>query len=938
MKIAKVILNEVDTMDFRGTRWYKCDLHLHTPASKCFKDKSITPKQWVQRAIEQGLDCVAVTDHNTGEWIDLIKMEAQDTSLIVFPGVEITCSDAKVHLLVLFDVDKGKVEVEDFLISIGIERNYFSEETAYSNLTIQQVTEKALEQHAVVIPAHIDEFNSISNAAYAVREKFLELKGIDAVQVVHKEFISSDKLTDEEIVSRLSQYYRKTISDADRKDWNTTVSLALRKNKTILTFSDNPHDEGISEHGLWGIGRRYTWIKMNEDVNLESLRQALLVPKFRIRNDFVSESCPYKRPDQWIESIKVFNTGITNPLRPLLVEFSPQLTTIIGGRGTGKSSLFRFLRGVFNRTADLIDLEDILREHTDFFKLKGNNKKGVLQKDTRIEIVFNRNNSKYKISSKDFEKDNWETTIEEWCVESREFKKVELEGLLDFFKFDIFSQKQIYEIAQTPNALRSRIDSSIESSGELFGRLQSIKLLYLEQSAKIRTIQQKTATRKKLETEIIDIEKQINSFKESGIETTYKNINEYGQDKRIIEKLEQELDAKKKILLNFNTTFMEFECDKLLSEFSQQSKGELLIITDELFSKMKTIHSDLEEVTKRLEVIIQEFRSKIESSNWKKQYSDERILFEHRKMQLQEEGINDLQNIEKLHTQETNRREELSSIIGLEEQVVSEIEKKEHLKTQYLQVRKTITEQRQHFAKEHLNTESVKLDVKPFRDKESFKNQFRAIVQRETGFEDDIDKLVNMCFNGNVENQIGTVKNHFQEIRNGTVRTHMFGGRFITLIKSLSDSQIDEIDLLYPEDEMLVSYKSNKSSPFKPLSNASAGQKTSAILTFILSYGNNPILLDQPEDDLDNHLIYELIVKRLRKSKEHRQIIIVTHNANIPVNGDAEFVIAMNPEVRTIEVLHSGAIEELEIKKEICEVMEGGQDAFQLRSKRYKID
>src|SRR5690606_16840415 len=122
------------------------------------------------------------------------------------------------------------------------------------------------------------------------------------------------------------------------------------------------------------------------------------------------------------------------------------------------------------------------------------------------------------------------------------------------------------------------------------------------------------------------------------------------------------------------------------------------------------------------------------------------------------------------------------------------------------------------------------------------------------------------------------------------------------------------------------------------LSNASAGQKTSAILTFILSYGNNPILLDQPEDDLDNHLIYELIVKRLRKSKEHRQIIIITHNANIPVNGDAEYVIAMNPEVRTIEVLRNGAIEELEIKKEICEVMEGGEDAFQLRSKRYKID
>lgn len=58
---------------FRGTRWFKCDLHLHTPASECFEDKSVTPEQWVNIAIEKGLNCVAVTDHNTGEWIDRIK-------------------------------------------------------------------------------------------------------------------------------------------------------------------------------------------------------------------------------------------------------------------------------------------------------------------------------------------------------------------------------------------------------------------------------------------------------------------------------------------------------------------------------------------------------------------------------------------------------------------------------------------------------------------------------------------------------------------------------------------------------------------------------------------------------------------------------------------------------------------------------------------------
>ena len=77
-------------ISFKGTRWFKCDLHLHSPASKCFEDKTVTPEQWVEKAIEKGLQCVAVTDHNSGEWIDKIKLAAQDKDLFVFPGVEIT--------------------------------------------------------------------------------------------------------------------------------------------------------------------------------------------------------------------------------------------------------------------------------------------------------------------------------------------------------------------------------------------------------------------------------------------------------------------------------------------------------------------------------------------------------------------------------------------------------------------------------------------------------------------------------------------------------------------------------------------------------------------------------------------------------------------------------------------------------------------------------
>lgn len=93
-------------LKYRGARWFKCDLHVHTPASQCFRDRNVTPEQWVDACLEAGLHCVAVTDHNTGAWIDCIKEAASEKGLVVFPGVEITCDTSKIHLLVLFGLNE----------------------------------------------------------------------------------------------------------------------------------------------------------------------------------------------------------------------------------------------------------------------------------------------------------------------------------------------------------------------------------------------------------------------------------------------------------------------------------------------------------------------------------------------------------------------------------------------------------------------------------------------------------------------------------------------------------------------------------------------------------------------------------------------------------------------------------------------------------------
>ncbi|MBU1065398.1 ABC transporter, partial [bacterium] len=100
--------------------------------------------------------------------------------------------------------------------------------------------------------------------------------------------------------------------------------------------------------------------------------------------------------------------------------------------------------------------------------------------------------------------------------------------------------------------------------------------------------------------------------------------------------------------------------------------------------------------------------------------------------------------------------------------------------------------------------------------------------------------------------------------------------------------------------------------------------------------GEEPLVLDQPEDDLDNHLIYDLIVAQLKEIKPNRQIIVVTHNANIVVNGDSENVLALEIKSGQTHKVCAGSLQKSSVRDEICRVMEGGEKAFDLRYKRIR--
>ncbi len=105
------------------------------------------------------------------------------------------------------------------------------------------------------------------------------------------------------------------------------------------------------------------------------------------------------------------------------------------------------------------------------------------------------------------------------------------------------------------------------------------------------------------------------------------------------------------------------------------------------------------------------------------------------------------------------------------------------------------------------------------------------------------------------------------------------------------------------------------------------------MLAFLLAHGGEPLVLDQPEDDLDNHLIYGLVVQQIRSNKQRRQLIIVTHNPNIVVNGDAELIHVLDFN-HQCHVKQTGSLQEQDMRQEVCQVMEGGSEAFERRYQR----
>lgn len=166
------------------------------------------------------------------------------------------------------------------------------------------------------------------------------------------------------------------------------------------------------------------------------------------------------------------------------------------------------------------------------------------------------------------------------------------------------------------------------------------------------------------------------------------------------------------------------------------------------------------------------------------------------------------------------------------------------------------------------------------------------------------------------------------------------------LITTLRDSSVmHKIERCEFDDKPEIKIARTISTPndqnryvIKDFSKLSLGQQQSILLTILLFSNNKcPLIIDQPEDNLDSEFIYKTLVKSLRKVKEHRQVIIVTHNANIAVLGDAELIVPLRSTSEKTTIMNRGSIDTQETKTITCAILEGSEQAFRKRKEIYGI-
>lgn len=940
---------------YPGARWWKFDFHTHTPASKdtgawqaaIGTPDELTPQKWLLKYMAAEIDCVAVTDHNTGEWIDKLKAvyaemkreadagtpPAGFRELHLFPGVEISVQGG-FHLLAIFDPSATSQTISDLLARVDYEGTR-GDSDGVTREGAARVVERVLAADGLAIPAHVDGDKGLLQVEAGTRKCLIDTNTVR--QVMNEAGILA-------------------------LEWTTSSSpkpavLDELKPRFASVVGSDCH----SFQGAAVPGSRYTWIKMARP-SLEGLRLALLDGQEVSvkRSDESNGFAPFNTPEHFIESIEIRDARyMGRGKQPASLPLNPYFNALIGGRGTGKSTIVHALRLAYRREKELSSSSEAGQTFKRFNQVaRSRHDEGGLRADTTICVQVQRDGMPYRLI---WRQDGQGHAVEEWDAATDSFKPSASQAVTEQrFPVRLFSQGQIAALAgDSQQALLKVIDDAASTQSQQ-AAFEEAKRAFLAARAQMRELDGKLQGREALTLALQDIQRKLARFEGADHTALLKN---YQRTNRQSRELERQFDASAEL-----ATRLKALADDLLAEdlpeglFDTVEDGPALSIVQALHAAIAKAQQDVERAANVLQERGQVLRGELEASPWFARIGAAKTAYEQLKADLQQQGVSDPSEYGRL-VQEKQRLEiELKKLEALQKQHTELREKAESLLEQVQTARRAISAQRSAFLQATLQGNPfVRIELIPYsRDARSIERSLREVLGAvDDRFKADIYQepqedglargvvanlllLSDLSKSGQQSPQDTEAFSHSIEmLKKQLLETALgkteFGARFNSFLKAEADKRpefIDHILCWFPEDGLQVEYsRKGDGRDFQSIGQASAGQRAAAMLAFLLAHGNEPLVLDQPEDDLDNHLIYGLVVQQIRSNKLRRQLIIVTHNPNIVVNGDAELIHVLDFN-HQCHVKQTGSLQDQAMRREVCQVMEGGEEAFERRYQR----
>jgi PHP family Zn ribbon phosphoesterase len=886
-----------------GLGFRKLDLHLHTPASIDFVDRSVTSQRIVEKAIAKGLDGIAITDHNSGEWVDKVKDAAKGTSLVVFPGVEISCEGGRegIHLIALFDVDKDSAHVSGLLSSLNITPDMQGKTESLAKGTVTEIIDKvqSKEWQGIAIPAHASSSKGIlSRMRGEQRTRVIRYPSLIAVEATcfEDEDLKNNGKRAVDLLNGTDPVYQRKIA--------------------VYQASDNPSRTSAGGHGLNGIGSRCAHFKM-ERINLDSLRQCFLDPDVRIRQDFEFAQEQYPRIDQ----VRI-SGGFLDGQQ---ISFHEGLNSIIGGKGAGKSLLVELLRFTLDQAPSQTTLKD---DH-------GSKLEKKLGHGGHVEVTFVDSSGIsstvrriYESGGSRFEGEVGHPShlypvlflSQNEIIGIAEDASRQLTFIDRFLDFRVF-QDQIQaigtELKSQDRALAEAI-WSVEETADLDRKLttnaKEIERLSTKLSAPVfdehKSATQKTEALSSLRADMSKIREALEEAKNkvySVGESSYTPIAQGDSTVTTIQSLVQ--NAKRNMISKLDGLLTEFSAShSSLENTEAEWNNEFKEIESRYYAHVRTEGGDYQELAgqnARLQQQRIELESQLSNANAKKDL---------------------LQQVRQ------SRNETLDRLT----QVYDDFREERKIRCKYFEVK---------------SLNRLELGIDSQEDRREYKERLLGLKTGSLLREPDIDAIVERCeprllVDKMIDFWISIVNPSRSNASDALQEIASKSELDMDKIQKLANVLTDEEKLqkllelqykAYPQDRPEIKLKVGDGK-YSPLDSLSVGQKSTALLIMALTDGDMPVVIDQPEDSLDIASIWEDICSKVRLNKSKRQFVFTTHNSNVAVASDSDNFIIMEANSDSGRIVQTGSMDHSPVDDKVLRYMEGGTEPYGKKFRKYGAD